>query len=333
MELINSGTAHVPQIKQPLFLALGNFDGVHAGHQRIILNAVKQARRAGGKSAVLILDPHPVKVLRPHHNLKLLTDVADRAEIIKALGTDYLIVEQFTPQLAGFSPEQFVERILIRNLQVSGVAVGSDYSFGCRGAGTAETMRMLGDKYGFTVNVSPLVKVNQQVVSSSAIRTLLRAGAVKEAAGLLNYYFSRYGQVVKGDGIGRRLLFPTANIRVDERLLWPGSGVYLTAVGNLDDRVQFGLTNLGGKPTFKSGVLYVETHILDFYRDIYGRNLRIYFLEKLRDTRAFPNPDRLRSQIDRDIALARKLIATEYRDFRPGLHITAPIRRTGGHRS
>lgn len=331
MELLNSGTERLPHINKPLFLALGNFDGVHAGHQRIILNAVKQARRAGGKSAVLILDPHPVQVIQPHRNFKLLTDIADRAEIIQALGTDYLIVEHFTAQLAGFSPEQFVERILVHNLQVSGVAVGSDYSFGSRGAGTADTMRELGGKYGFSVNVLPLVKVEQQVVSSSAIRMLLRAGAVKEAARQLNYYFYRNGQVVKGDGIGKRLLFPTANIRVDERLLWPGEGVYLTAIGNLDDQARFGLTNLGGKPTFKSGVLSVETHILDFDQDIYGRNLRIYFLEKLRETRAFPDPGELRSQINRDIALARKLVAAEYRDFRPGLHIPAPIRQTGGY--
>ncbi|OPL10122.1 MAG: hypothetical protein AVO34_11980 [Firmicutes bacterium ML8_F2] len=307
MEIIN-GVERLPVSGQALYLALGNFDGVHRGHQMIIRKTIEAAKKYGGISAALIFDPHPVISLHPERPFVLLSELADRAEIMSELGLQYLIVEPFTAEISHLSPEHFVLNYLLDKLHVKTVFTGSDYSFGKQGTGSAETMRYWGEKLGFTVDVSPMLKYRGREVSSSRVRTLLLSGAVKEAAELLNYYFFRTGKVIKGYGIGKQMVYPTANIAASPRLLWPGRGVYLTAVGNLNGGYLFGVTNVGSRPTFSRYDTSVETHILDFSGTIYNYSIRLLFIEKLRDTKTFSSPQQLKEQIRLDIEAGRKLI-------------------------
>ncbi len=307
MELIN-GAERLPEGTKPLYLALGNFDGVHRGHQEIIRAAVNRARRENGSSGVLVFDPHPLIALRPEQPFTLLTDIADRAEIMAELGLDFMIVQPFSPEISSFSPEQFVRRILVGKLGVKGVFVGEDYSFGRQGAGSSDTLLYWGKELGFRVEISSMLKFEGKAVSSSLIRSLLLSGDVSEAAELLRYYFFRQGRVVRGYGIGKTMVYPTANIAANPRLLWPGKGVYLTAVGKLEENILYGVTNVGSRPTFARHDTAVETHILDFNGTIYNREIRLCFLEKLRDTRTFSSPLHLKEQITADIEKSRELI-------------------------
>ncbi|HOP68453.1 MAG TPA: bifunctional riboflavin kinase/FAD synthetase [Bacillota bacterium] len=319
--------------RAPLFVALGNFDGVHAGHRRILARAVERAAEAGVKSAALVFNPHPLKVLRPGQPLYLLTDMADRAGLMASLGLDYLIVEPFNLEMASLSPEQFVKNILMEKLKVKGVVVGCDYSFGRGGQGKAENMRALGEELGFAVEICPLVLVEGIVVSSSAIRQFLLRGDVRRAAKLLQHPFFRRGKVVRGRGIGNRLIYPTANIGVSPDLLWPGYGVYLTAVGGLEGGCLFGVTNVGPQPTLQREEPSVETHILDYRGELYDREICLYFLEKLREIKAFPSTEHLREQIGRDIAQARKLIEGRYAGFRGEAGFPLPGAAAGADRN
>jgi riboflavin kinase / FMN adenylyltransferase len=308
MEIIN-GSDRLPRIGKPLYLALGNFDGIHRGHQSIIKATVSKAKEEGGLSAVLILNPHPVVALQPDRQMALLTDIADRADIMKELGLDYLILETFTRELASFTPEQFILKILHEKLSASGLYIGANYRFGKNGSGCSETLREWGKKLGYSVQVCPIIRHKNKYVSSSLIRSLLLTGDVKEAADYLNYYFYRQGRVIKGCGIGTKFVFPTANIAVEARLLWPARGVYLTAVGNVGSGLMYGVTNVGARPTFNDfEKSFAETHILDFSGDIYGREIRLCFLEKLRDTKQYLSAEELRQQITRDIEKSRQLL-------------------------
>lgn len=308
MELIN-GVDRLPPPAGPLYLALGNFDGVHRGHQAIFTALVEQARSTGGVSAALVLNPHPMTALKPEKSPALLTDIVDRAEIMAELGLDYLIVEDFAPALAAMSPEQFVKQILVAMVKVKGVFIGENYKFGFRGEGDSGTLRRWGESLGFGVHVMPMIKYKGSEVSSSLIRSLIVSGAVYEAADYLNYYFHRFGRVIKGYGIGKKMVYPTANMAASSRLLWPGRGVYFSAVGNLDGGLLYGVTNVGARPTFNHYDTSVETHIIDFDGTIYNREIRLCFIEKLRDTRTFSSSADLKDQIGRDIEKGRELIA------------------------
>jgi riboflavin kinase / FMN adenylyltransferase len=308
MEIIN-GSDRLPRTNRPLFIALGNFDGIHRGHQSIIRATVSKAREEGGLSAVLILNPHPVIALQPDKQMALLTDIADRADIMRELGLDYLVLETFTKELASYTPEQFIQKILHEKLAAAGLFIGSNYRFGRNGSGCSETLKKWGKKLGYSVQVSPIIRHKNRDVSSSLIRSLLLSGEVKEAADYLNYYFYRQGRVVKGHGIGKKFVYPTANISVKARLLWPAGGVYLTAVGNVGSGLMYGVTNVGARPTFDDfKESLAETHILDFNGDIYGREIRLCFLEKMRDTKQFSSAEELRLQIGIDIEESRRLL-------------------------
>jgi len=316
MELIN-GIDRLPEKARQLYLALGNFDGVHRGHQHIIKKTIDHASCDKGVSAALILDPHPLIALRPDQPLTLLTDIADRAEIMAELGLDYMIVQPFSQDFFSLTPEQFIRQILVDRLKVKGVFIGGDYSFGRFGSGSSDTLCYWGEVLGFSVDVSQMLEYKGKEVSSSIIRSLLLSGDVKEAADLLRYYFYRQGRVIKGYGIGKKMVYPTANIAANPRLLWPGKGVYLTAVGRLEGGLLYGVTNVGSRPTFAHPETAVETHILDFNNTIYNRDIRICFLEKLRDTRTFNSPAQLKEQIMLDIEKSRELIK-EFRQENKG---------------
>ncbi len=194
MEIINS-INHLPHIKKPLFIALGNFDGVHRGHQTILRAVNEKAKAEKGYSAVLILNPHPINALRPGKPVTLLTDLADRVEIMQEMNIDYMIIEPFTPAFAALEPLEFVNQVLIDKLNVKGVYVGENYRFGRQGKGTAAHLDQWGKESGFMVSIQPLVTYKNKKISSSLIRDLILKGAVKEAADYLNYFFFREGAV------------------------------------------------------------------------------------------------------------------------------------------
>lgn len=303
---------HCRSIKRPLYLALGNFDGVHRGHQAVIEKAVRRARDSAGSSAALLFDPHPSALLHPQKRFCLLTGITERAALLEMLGLDYLFVAPFTPQVAATTPANFVQEILLQKIGIDGLSIGVDYSFGRGGAGSKEMLQRLGQELGFTVAVSSMEEEDGTVISSSAIKRLLAEGAVDGAASLLNYYFFRRGKVIPGRGRGKKMLYPTANIEPGADLVWPGGGVYLTAVGGVNQQPYLGVTNVGGKPTFEENAPSIETYILDFDREIYGREITLYFLKRLRQTIDFPSVAALRAQIETDIAQSREIARSRF---------------------
>lgn len=320
MEIIRSADSCLE--KEGLYLALGNFDGIHRGHQAVIGSAVRKARAAGGIAGVLLFEPHPSMLLNPGRRFCLLTGMEERASLMAELGLNYLIVEPFTAEMASLTPEIFVRSILLQKFRISGVCIGDDYSFGKKGAGGEGLMRQYGKSMGFEVVVRPMEEAAGTAISSSAIKKLLEEGAVERAALLLNYYFHRSGTVVSGHGRGEKLLYPTANIVPSPHLVWPGTGVYLTAVGGLERPPCYGLTNVGTNPTFRDSELSVETHILDYCGNLYGRDITLYFLTRLRDTRSFSSPLLLREQIGNDIDRGKKMARERF--ARIGRYVDPP---------
>lgn len=284
-------------------VTLGNFDGVHIGHRKIIGKVIERARELKCASVVYTFEPHPLKVVAPHRSPQLITDAEDKEETIADLGADYLVFARFTREFASKHPREFVEEVIVGGLKAAEVWVGSNFAFGKGRAGTVEYLSTLGKEFGFRViGVRPVRKAGD-IVSSSRIRALVREGDVKKAALLLGRNFSIKGKVVRGSAIGRSLGFPTANIKVRSELI-PSNGVY-AARARVDGRGYDALVNIGVAPTFGKRGTGVEAHILGFKKDIYGKDVRLFFLERLRDEQRFPSEEALVRQIKRDILRAR----------------------------
>ncbi len=287
-----------------IYLALGNFDGVHTGHQSVIKEAVRMAGDSGGVSAVLILDPHPANFFNPRGGVRLISDPDMKKELLAGLGLDYMIIEPFDLSLAGLSPEEFIMYYLKEKIKVKGVICGFDYSFGKNAGGDPFCLEEWSRRLSFELRVCPPVKINGKTVSSSNIRRLLAAGQIERASYLLNYHFYRTGIVIKGDGRGKTLGYPTANLLTNPQLILPEEGVYYT-VTNLNGQMFLSATNIGSCPTFREGRISVETHILDFFDDLYGQDLTVYFIKKIRDEIAFADVEALTGQMEADIKQIR----------------------------
>ena len=288
----------------PLCLALGNFDGVHVGHQQLIKECVDFARNNKGTAAAYIFDPHPALVIKPSQAPRLLVTAEHKAELLAALGLDLLIYAAFTTQVAKISPHDFVRHILVEKLHVQQVVVGFNYSFGFRGAGTPDLLKELGTQYGFKTIVVEPVERNGRVVSSSAIRQAIEEGNIELAADMLGSYPFLSGQVIKGEQRGHSIGFPTANLSVNPGITVPGIGVY-AAIARIDQHYYKAVVNVGRKPTFHADYpTVVEAHLIDFQQEIYGRELQLTFLKKIRDERKFNGIEELVKQItiDRDMA-------------------------------
>lgn len=308
MEMFQGIETFRKNCSEPIVLALGNFDGVHKGHRQILRATTAAAGEISAKSACLIFMPHPLAVLMPARSPALLLSVQDRICSLGNAGIDYVIVHPFCRKFAAIEPEAFVKEILHEQLAVSGVVVGFDYSFGCRGAGTASDLKEMGSRFDFFVRVINPVTVDGIPVGSTAIRQYLAAGRVEAAAAMLGYPFYLRGQVVHGDGRGRKLGFPTANLLVNCELIRPGNGVYLTKAA-CGDKVCWALTNVGNRPTFCKDETSLEVYLLDQEKNLYGQELIVSFLQKIRDERIFDSSAALACQIQNDVALARSLIA------------------------
>ena len=290
---------------QPV-LALGNFDGVHRGHRKILDRVRRVAGERGATAVVMTFDPHPPRVVRPDKAPPLLMTIAQRLEAIAAAGVQGAAIVRFTAELSRWDPETFVETVLVDWLRVAEVWVGANFLFGHDRAGTFSLLRTLGIRYGFKAEKIDPVRYKDFVVSSTRIRRLVSEGRIDEAGALLGHAYYIDGSVVHGDHRGRTLGFPTANVSTDNELL-PPRGVYATTT-TIDGVVHASVTNVGVRPTVdSSGRTSVETHLFDFDRDLYDRSIRVGFVQRLRDERAFDGLDALRSQIAADCARARVL--------------------------
>lgn len=290
-------------------LAIGNFDGIHLGHQAIIRGAVERARAFNAVSTALTFDPSPRKVLRPESAPLRLSTNAQRMEWFSALGLEAAVVLPFTLELARLSPEEFVEQILVRDLRVRAVLVGENFRFGHKQAGDVKLLAELGAKHGFDVVILPPVLYRREVVSSTIIRREVAEGDVSHAGRLLGRPFALTGEVVSGTGTGRRFTFPTLNLAAEQELL-PARGVYITrTVLEGETCSRRSVTNIGMRPTFNGSSLSVETHLLDCQPAAAPKRIEVRFWERLRAEKKFSGPEELRAQISRDIDSANKFFS------------------------
>jgi riboflavin kinase/FMN adenylyltransferase len=292
-------------------VAIGNFDGVHLGHQRLLQTAIAAARPLGGDSVVFTFDPHPAAVLAPHKAPALITSRARKLELLAQAGMSACVLEPFTRELAAMSPEDFLRSILVEILGARHIVVGYDFTYGRERAGTTATLRAFGQARGIGVDVIEPVEVGGVAVSSTRVRELVRDGDMAGARALLGRDYDLDGTVIRGDGRGARIGVPTANLALDTTLL-PRGGVYAVRVRVLDDdaaRALPAVANLGTNPTFVDRTeLSLEVHILDFAADLYGKRLRVELVERLRGEQRFSGLDALLAQIRADIEQARALL-------------------------
>ncbi|MDD2554724.1 MAG: bifunctional riboflavin kinase/FAD synthetase [Syntrophaceticus sp.] len=288
-----------------LVVALGNFDGVHRGHQMLLQKMILYAHQHGALSSALIFNPHPQQVLNPKVSPKLLLNTDQKIEILKQQGVDNVIIIPFDINLSSLSPEEFIEKILVAELQVSGVFVGYDYRFGSKAVGTPELLCALGKEKFFFVEVVPPVLLQGVPISSTLVRQELINGNIEQAKELLGYSPILKGKIVSGNRRGRKLGFPTANVKVPVDILIPKNGVYLGEV-LLKGSHHLTVINIGNRPTFGCGERLIEAHLLDFQEDVYGKDIEITLVKRLRDEKIFANQQDLIEQIRKDIEIAVK---------------------------
>ena len=287
-------------------LALGNFDGLHRGHMKIIDRVRQRAGERGGTPSAMTFDPHPPRVLRPDKAPALLMTRDQKIEALRRSGMQGLAFARFTRKLSLWDAEMFVRTVLVEWLHVSEVWVGANFLFGHERAGTFSVLRTLGSRYGFRAEKIDPVRYKDFVVSSTRVRRLVSEGRVDEAAALLGHHYFLDGTVVRGAGRGRSIGVPTANLSTSNDLV-PPAGVYAT-LATVDGIILPAVTNIGLRPTFGDvDVPVIETHVLDTDRDLYDRTVRLLFVQRLRDERQFPDVEALRAQIDADIRGARRL--------------------------
>jgi riboflavin kinase/FMN adenylyltransferase len=286
--------------------AIGNFDGLHRGHTKILERVRRQAAERAATPLVLTFDPHPPRVLRPDKAPRLLMTLAQKIAALEHAGVHGVAIVRFTPELSQWEPEAFVAQVLVDWLRVSEVWVGSNFLFGRERAGNFTLLRLLGQQHEFRAEKIDPVRYKDFVVSSTRVRRLINEGRVDEAAALLGHHYAIDGHVVHGDQRGRHLGFPTANLQTANELL-PPNGVYV-ALAAIDGIARSAVTNIGVRPTFGGGSTQtIEAHVLDHAGDLYGRPVRLFFLQRLREERAFEGVEALRAQIALDLEQARAL--------------------------
>jgi riboflavin kinase/FMN adenylyltransferase len=348
MELVQG----VPDLRgetRPVVIAMGNFDGVHLGHQAIINRAVERAGVRGGLSLALTFEPHPVRVLRPEAPLALLTPFPLKVRLLEQSGMEQVVCAKFTREFAEQSPTDFVHKVLVDRLRVAEVCVGENFNFGKHRGGRPALLKELGEAAGFAVHVQPPVVLDGRVVSSSAIRQLVERGEVAEAARFLGRPYVMLGEVVSGRGRGEQLGFPTANLRPTDQLL-PADGVYagwvslgiggagggggVGTAGVADwgtrrkagngtwaaEGIYEGAINVGVRPTFHETDRVVEVHLLDYPGSgaLYGQALEVAFVSRIREERIFGSAAELKTQIAKDVTAIRSMLAAQARIKRGG---------------
>lgn len=293
----------IKDIKETV-VAVGNFDGIHVGHQELIRRTVKSAKISGIKSAVFTFNNHPKNVLAGKRVIKNIMYPEDKINMLKKMGIDYVFSIDFDYRISHTPAEQFITDILIEKFKMKEMYCGFNYHFGYKAEGNTDLLVKLGQKHGFGIHVMDPVRIDGQVVSSSLIRSLIDKGNVDEAKIMLGRNYAIGGEVVRGNMIGRTIGFPTSNILIDETMVTPSNGVYITKCNY--NMVQYpGITNVGIKPTIGDNKRVIETHIFDFNKDIYGRMIKVEFVKKIRDEMKFPSVEALAEQIQNDCQTAR----------------------------
>lgn len=284
---------------------VGTFDGVHLGHWAVLQEIRKRGDAAGRRSVLVTFDPHPLRIVHPERAPLCLTTPVEKKEILAESGLDYAVFVSFTRALSRYEPRRFVEEVLVGRLGVEELVIGYDHGFGRDRQGDAESLERLGRELGFTVDVVAPVSADGDVISASRIRSLLLDGRVRPAAACLGRPYAMRGVVVRGEGRGKGLGFPTANLRVaDGDKLIPPQGIYAVR-GTLRSGTYAGALHLGPRPTFKGSPPTIELHLLDFDADIYGEEVRVDFIERLRGVEPFTSVEALVDQIRRDVDEAR----------------------------
>jgi riboflavin kinase / FMN adenylyltransferase len=297
-----------PAAARPNAVTIGNFDGVHLGHQAMLARLTSRAASVGGLPTVLTFEPHPREVFSPEAAPTRLTSLREKLEILRGLGVAHVHICRFTREFAALSPEDFVRRILVDGLKARYVLVGDDFRFGARRAGDFDMLMAYGERSGFSAEAMHTVEAAGQRASSTAVRAALAAGDMAGAAQLLGRPYSISGRVVGGDQIGRKIGFPTANILLKHNRP-PLKGVFAVRVQGLATPDWPGVANLGTRPSVHpNGNPTLEVHLFDLDRNLYGQHLRVEFLHKLRDEAKFPSFDALVAQIGKDAAVARELL-------------------------
>jgi len=291
-----------------MILTIGVFDGVHLGHKYLLSQLKERARQENCLGGVVTFHQHPQAVLSPQAKLPCLTNLTQRIKLLKEEGIEAVITLSFTPELAQLSTRQFVE-LLKKYLRMRGLVIGPDFALGRNREGDADTLRTLGREMDFSVTMIPPLVINGEVVSSTTIRNALAEGDMKRVHNLIGRPFSLQGQVIAGAGRGVELGFPTANLKVDTQQALPPDGVYATWA-YIDGNAYQSMTNIGKRPTFGGGERAVEVYVLDYRDDLYGHELRIDIIERLRSEERFDSADELRKQVAEDVRQGRAILSS-----------------------
>jgi riboflavin kinase / FMN adenylyltransferase len=289
-------------------VTMGNFDGIHLGHQALVGNAVAEARKCGAKSLVFTFEPHPLKLLAPERAPKMILNHQDKMDILRALGVDIVIVQNFDRDFANIQAEDFVGRYFIERLNLSKIWLGRDLRFGRGREGGVEDLIRWGGEQGFDVGIVEPILVEGTRISSSRIRQLIGEGRVNEVEPMLGRYHFISGNVVNGHRRGRELGFPTANLVTTTEVV-PGDGIYATLM-ELKNRRWLSVSSVGRNPTFGEGARTIETFILDFAQDIYGESVALSFVQRIREERKFYEIENLVSQMHQDVKAAYAIFDT-----------------------
>ena len=280
-------------------LTIGVFDGVHAGHRYLLEALQQQTAEKNLLSGVVTFNPHPQSVLHPRNQLLWLSDPEDRVKSLQKLGINLVAVLTFTPEVAQLSAHEFMS-LVKKHLRMRSIMVGPDFTLGRDQEGNIQLLRALGREMKFSVEVIPPYTINGEVVSSTLIRQALAQGDMEKVRRLMGHYFQIGGKIIASDRRGRILGFPTANLDIKLQQALPGNGIYAT-ITQVDDKQFPSATNIGTRPTFGEGEKNVETHLLNYKGDLYGKEIRVEFMQKLRDEQRFPSSEELKAQIRKDI--------------------------------
>ena len=289
------------------FVSIGNFDGVHCGHQAMISTLVKRARALSVPAVAITFDPHPTELLRPSAIPSRLTTIAHRAELLQHYGVDFVIVIPTTPEFLNLTAEEFFESIIRTELQARGLVEGPNFYFGKNRSGSVTVLRQFCAHHQLSLDIIPPVVIDEQLVSSSVIRSLIEAGDLTDSVQLLGHPYRLTGTVTTGAQRGRTIGFPTANLAETTNLI-PANGVY-AAVTSIGGRAYAAAVNIGPNPTFAENQQKIEVHLWEFAGDLYGQVLHVDFLSRVREVRRFENIDALRSQLQIDLEAVKQEVA------------------------
>ena len=295
------GIENINEKYDNLVVALGTFDGIHLGHKKLIESAIKKADEINGTSMVFTFSPHPLEVLTSSSGPKLINSKEEKIQILEDLGLDIIVFANFTVEFSELHPEKFFKNILKEMLDVKELYVGFNYTFGKEGIGNTEYLKKLSKKYEMKINVLPAVKINNEIVSSTLIRKEITQGNLEHIKEKLGYNYMVIGEVIHGKKLGRELGFPTANLKLVNKV-YPPYGVYGVKIKvEGETKKYWAIMNIGKNPTLKLNEHSLEVHIFNFDRDIYGEKIRIDLLEFIRIEKKFENKEKLISQIEKDI--------------------------------